>query len=122
MPMGTKYKYEVNKDTGRLALDRPLNQTVPANYGYIPDTLAADGDPEDVFVITETPLIPGCEVEVEMIGKFICTDGGVSDDKWVGVIKGDDVPKLEQENRRLSIEHYLRTYKAGFVVITWNVV
>lgn len=117
MPKGTKYKYEMKEIFGvkKLILDRVLNQAVPANYGYIPNTTAPDGDAEDIFIISDEPLVAGCEVEVEILGKFICIDNGVQDDKLVGYIFG------EEEPRDLSkIRHYLSTYKSGFLVGNWE--
>lgn len=112
MPTGVPYKYEVEKGTGTLVLDRVLNQPVPFNYGYIPGTMAADGDPSDIFVISEVSIYPLTRVDAQLIGKFKCTDQGIPDDKYVSVLAGD---KWAQDDLDL-IKEYLETYKDGFQV------
>ena len=70
IPVGTKNKYEVDKENGRVKLDRVLYSamTYPAEYGYIEDTLAGDGDPLDILVISSEPSFPGCIVPARVIG------------------------------------------------------
>ena len=67
IPKGSIYKYEINKDTGKLALDRVISIPYPENYGYFPNTLAQDGDPLDVFLVSDQPIAPLTEVEIEEI-------------------------------------------------------
>jgi inorganic pyrophosphatase len=109
MPMNTRHKYEI-KD-GILSLDRVLSIPTPVNYGYIDNTLAADGDPIDVFVAAKESIPPGCHVAVRLIGMFYCTDNGIEDNKIVGRLVGtnEGIP-LE------SIRDYLEKYKPGFEV------
>lgn len=113
MPTGVPYKYEVEKGTGALILDRVLNQPVPFNYGYIPDTLAADGDPDDIFVIADMSIYPLTRVSAQLVGRFQCLDQGIQDDKYVGVLIGQTFSKDDIDD----IREYLRTYKEGFQVL-----
>src|ERR1700722_5835181 len=113
IPAYTQYKYEMHKKSGILKLDRCLNQLIPANYGFIPDTLAEDGDPLDVFVITGAPLLPGSMCEIHVEGVFICTDNGISDHKIIATLP--DGPRLDRDIVD-SICKYLKTYKTGFGV------
>lgn len=116
IPMNSIYKYEFNKFSGYMVLDRPLNQIIPANYGFIPDTVAEDGDPIDVFVISTLPLVPNCMCEFIPIKKFVCLDNGVPDDKIVGILKDESHDPTMQDYFLNRIENYLSTYKPGFIV------
>lgn len=127
MSKGSKYKYEYNKAVNQLVLDRPINQEIPHNYGYIDNTLAPDGDPLDIFIITDAPIPPLTRVFVKVIGAYLCKDGGVSDDKIIGVILDD--PSVATKSfvkdygtgLYFSLEDvltYLKTYKKGFEVST----
>jgi inorganic pyrophosphatase len=80
-------KYEVDKKTGALFVDRFVSTAMhyPCNYGYIPDTLAGDGDPVDVLVITPFPLMPGVVVRVRPIGVLKMTDEAGDDQKLLAV-------------------------------------
>jgi inorganic pyrophosphatase len=113
MPQGTSMKYEVDKETGQLVLDRPLNQPVPYNYGYIPGTLCGDGDPLDIFIVCDESIYPLSKVKVEIVGALRCTDNGASDDKIIAHLVGDERP--DSFGLRL-IQNYLETYKKGFQV------
>ena len=109
MPADSRYKYEIKN--GILVLDRVLSIPTPANYGYIDNTLAEDGDPIDVFVVSKEPIYPGARVQVELIGMFYCIDGAVTDNKLVGRLQGtSDGVSIE------SIRDYLEKYKVGFEV------
>lgn len=110
IPKNSQYKYE-EKD-GKLVLDRVLNQKIPENYGYIPGTLAKDGDPLDVFIASNSPLQPLSEVTVQIIAAFKCIDSGVSDDKLIGILDEDNT-SIQIE----SIKHYLETYKKDFKIV-----
>lgn len=116
MPRGSCYKYEVNKDNGALRLDRPLNQSIPHNYGYVPGTLSKDGDPLDVFIVSKHPITALTEVEVEIIGVLKCTDGGVEDDKLLAVLPNEYKNEAYVEESIREIADYLSTYKEGFVI------
>lgn len=111
IPMGSRYKYEVHRD--KLVLDRPLNQPIPHNYGYIPLTLCDDGDCLDVFVVSKYPIQSRAKVEVEILGMFECTDGSVSDPKLVGYLAGEQCDIFAEKE---AIKKYLESYKDGFYV------
>ena len=87
IPKGSKNKYELDKDTGLLRLDRVLYTSThyPANYGFIPRTYADDGDPLDVLVICAEPISPLTLVQVYPIGVMRMLDGGRMDDKIIAV-------------------------------------
>ena len=84
---GSKQKYELDKKTGLLILDRILYTSThyPANYGFIPHTLAADGDPLDVLVLCSESLLPLSLVNVYPIGVITMDDGGKSDEKIIAI-------------------------------------
>lgn len=115
IPNGSIYKYEVCKNTGALMLDRVLAKPSPANYGYIHNTLAGDGDPLDTFILGNDPIQPLARVNVKLMAIIRCIDNGEQDDKLVGIIDSDnvtcDLSDLEK------IEEYLRNYKPGFEVL-----
>lgn len=111
IPAGSYNKYELDKTTGELVVDRVLNQPIPANYGFIPDTLAEDNDPLDVFVITEVPLESGREYYITLLGIMYCKDSGVNDHKLLAILKNDDVSARKHFE---DIERYLDTYKLDF--------
>jgi inorganic pyrophosphatase len=83
IPEGSAIKYEVDKATGRVYVDRFQSMPVhaPANYGSIPSSLAADGDPLDAIVIARAPLHPGVFIKVRPIGIMKTQDGAIVDDK-----------------------------------------
>jgi inorganic pyrophosphatase len=112
IPQGSYYKYEQDKKDGSLVLDRPLNQPVPYNYGFIPGTLCGDGDPLDVFILSDDPIYPLTKVRVTLVGVLRCTDNGHEDDKLLAVIAGEK----EHTSGMHIIMRYLQTYKTGFVI------
>ena len=87
IPMGSSVKYELDKDTGLLRLDRILYSAVfyPANYGFIPQTLAEDGDPLDVLVLCQEPVAPLTLVNSRAIGLMTMMDSGKRDHKILAV-------------------------------------
>src|SRR5437868_11382710 len=89
IPKGSFYKYEIDKDDGNLVLDRPMNQSIPYNYGFIPETLCGDGDPLDVFIVSYHPIPPLTKVEVVIVGVLKCIDNGEEDDKIIAMIAGE---------------------------------
>lgn len=118
---GNVNKYEVDKETGRLFLDR-VNGTAslgyPADYGYVPDTLCDDGDPLDALLIIDESVPNGVVVPARAIGVLKMVDDGEGDEKLICVAK-DDVTKshiksLEDlgENFKPMIEHFYTQYKA----------
>lgn len=119
IPKGSKKKYELDKETGMLILDRILSTSThyPENYGFIPLTLAGDNDPLDVLVICEDKLNPISLVECRPIGVLKMTDNNEVDEKIVAVpvsdtVLGDctDISSLpkHQFNR---IRHFFEVYK-----------
>ncbi len=91
IPMGSSVKYELDKETGLLRLDRMLYSAVyyPANYGFIPQTLAEDDDPMDVLVMCKEPLAPLTLVNSRAIGIMTMIDGGKPDHKILAVAVDD---------------------------------
>lgn len=87
IPKGGHNKYEVDPETGIIKLDRVLHSPLfyPIDYGFIPETLAPDGDHLDVLVVTDSPALTGCVVEVRPLGILRMTDGGEQDDKIIAV-------------------------------------
>ncbi len=91
IPKGSTVKYELDKWTGRLRLDRMLYSAVfyPANYGFIPQSFAEDDDPLDILVFCEEPVVPLCIVDAEVIGLMTMIDEGKPDHKIIAVIAND---------------------------------
>jgi inorganic pyrophosphatase len=119
IPGGSKNKYELDKESGLLKLDRVLFSAVhyPADYGFIPGTLGGDGDPLDILVLLTEPSFPGCLMEVRPLGLLGLRDAGERDEKILAVLLEDP---LDEEYRKLSdvpnylrkeIEQFFRTYK-----------
>jgi inorganic pyrophosphatase len=116
MPSGSRYKYEVDICfKSKLVLDRILKIEVPFNYGFIPETLGPDFDPLDIFVLSFDPIYPLTNVKATVIGALKCMDNGVSDDKILAILVGEE-SMIERTNSIDSIVNYLSTYKEGFVV------
>ncbi len=91
IPKGSKAKYELDKDSGMLRLDRVLYSSVhyPANYGFIPRTLGDDHDPLDTLVLSQIDIEPLCIVSAKVIGVMRMLDNGEADDKIIAVAAGD---------------------------------
>jgi inorganic pyrophosphatase len=114
-------KYEVDKESGAIFVDRFMGTAMhyPCNYGYIPQTLAKDGDPVDVLVITPFPLIPGVVVRCRAIGVLKMTDDGGEDskilavpaDKILPIYKHWQKPEDLNELRLKQIQHFFEHYK-----------
>jgi len=88
VPMGGEpVKYEMDKESGALFVDRFLHTAMfyPGNYGFVPHTLSADGDPIDMLVVGQTPLVPGAVVRVRTIGALVMEDEAGGDEKLIGV-------------------------------------
>ena len=85
IPKGSKIKYELDKKTGLLWLDRVLHSAVhyPANYGFLPQTFCEDGDPLDVLVLGQEPVVPLCVLRAKAIGVITMTDDKGRDDKVI---------------------------------------
>ncbi len=116
---GSKNKYEIDKKTGLIALDRAMHtsQDYPFDYGFVPQTLWEDGDPLDVVVLTTYPLFPGILVRVRPVAIMNMVDGGESDAKIIAVPEEDprfdDVKDLADVNKHTikEIDHFFTTYK-----------
>jgi len=91
IPQGSRAKYEVDKATGLLRLDRVVYSSFhyPVNYGFIPQTLGHDGDPLDILVICSQSIQPLCLVEAAVIGNMQMIDQGKKDDKIIAVAVKD---------------------------------
>ena len=91
IPKGSKGKYEMDKDSGLLRLDRVLFSSVhyPANYGFIPQTYCDDHDPLDILVICSIDIYPMCIVDAKVIGAMRMVDGDERDDKIISVARND---------------------------------
>lgn len=121
IPMrGDPVKYEVDKDTGAIMVDRFMATAMhyPCNYGYIPQTLCEDGDPADVLVVTPFPLLPGSVIRCRPIGVLEMTDESGGDAKLLAVPvkkltslydninEATDLPPLLLEQISHFFEHY----------------
>ncbi|SDU20264.1 inorganic diphosphatase [Jiangella alkaliphila] len=119
IPAGSRNKYEMDHETGRIRLDRRLftSTRYPHDYGFIDDTLGLDSDPLDALVILEEPTFPGCLIRCRAVGMFRMKDEAGGDDKVLCVPAGDprkitiqdigDVPEFD----RLEIQHFFEIYK-----------
>jgi inorganic pyrophosphatase len=118
---GAPVKYEVDKRSGAMFVDRFLHTAMfyPGNYGFVPHTLSEDGDPIDVLVCNTRPLVPGCVINVRPIGVLVMEDNSGHDEKiiavpsphltrrYVGVTNYSDVPAITLH----QIEHFFEHYK-----------
>ena len=119
IPAGSKNKYEFDKDLQAFALDRVLYSSVqyPYDYGFVPNTLADDGDPLDGMVLMDQPTFPGCVIAARPIGMLEMIDGGDRDEKILCVPDKDPryahVKSLEDiaEHRLAEIAEFFKTYK-----------
>ncbi|MEO0374683.1 MAG: inorganic diphosphatase [Cyanobacteria bacterium P01_A01_bin.17] len=119
IPAGSKNKYEFDKDMQAMALDRVLFASVqyPYDYGFIPNTLADDGDPLDGMVLMDQPTFPGCVIAARPIGMLEMIDGGDRDEKVLCVPAEDprynEVTSLKDiaPHRLEEIAEFFRTYK-----------
>jgi inorganic pyrophosphatase len=119
IPKGSHNKYEIDKATGIIKLDRVMHsaQDYPFDYGFVPQTLWDDGDALDVVVLTTYPLTPGILVPARPIGIMHMTDGGEADEKIIAVASGDPrfatVLDIKDANQHVlkEIAHFFATYK-----------
>ncbi|HEY0964840.1 MAG TPA: inorganic diphosphatase [Candidatus Paceibacterota bacterium] len=119
IPKFSKNKYEIDKETGIIALDRVMHtaQDYPFDYGFVPQTLFDDGDALDVVLVTTHPLAPGILVKARPVAIMEMVDGGERDDKVVAVPVDDprfaEVNDLGDLNKHFIKEmtHFFETYK-----------
>ena len=119
IPLGSKNKYELDKATSRIKLDRVLYAAMiyPAEYGVIEQTLAPDGDQLDILVICNDPTFPGCTVPARVLGYLDMVDGGKLDYKLISVVDCDPRYDSVQELEDLSpfvlkeIANFFTNYK-----------
>ncbi len=119
IPAGSKNKYEFDKDMGAMILDRVLFSSVQYlyDYGFVPNTLADDGDPLDGMVLMDQPTFPGCVIAARPIGMLEMIDGGDRDEKILCVPAEDpryaDVKSLDDiaTHRLDEIAEFFGTYK-----------
>lgn len=119
IPKFSKNKYEIDKETGLIALDRVMHsaQDYPFDYGFVPQTLWDDGDALDVLLLTTYPLLPGILVPARPVALLNMIDDGDSDAKVIAVPKKD--PRFDQvtdlstinPHTLKEIEHFFATYK-----------
>ncbi|HUN89358.1 MAG TPA: inorganic diphosphatase [Terriglobales bacterium] len=117
IPFGQKNKYEYDKKLHVFRLDRSLYSSVfyPGDYGFLPSTLAADGDPLDVLVLVDDPSFPGCLIEVRPIGVLEMIDQGVKDEKILAVPRNN--PRYEEVHNYTQIyPHVMREISHFFSV------
>jgi len=119
IPKDSTIKYEIDKKTGLLKLDRYMYSAVhyPADYGFIPRTLWEDGDPLDIFIITHRPTFPLTLCEAKVIGVIRMIDNKEKDDKIIAVhaqdprfSQWDSINDIPQHFLR-ELKHFLETYK-----------
>lgn len=117
IPRGSRNKYELDKETGLLRLDRILYAAVhyPGDYGFLPRTLGDDADPLDVLVMTTEPTFPGCLILVRPVGVFLMEDEKGKDEKILAVPVADP---LRRDLRELTdvAPHYLDEVRHFFSV------
>jgi inorganic pyrophosphatase len=119
IPKNSRAKYELDKESGMLMLDRVLFSSInyPANYGFIPQTYCDDNDPLDILVLSQIEIVPMCIVEAKVIGVMQMLDGDEKDDKIIAVAKNDmsvshidDISDLSKHHM-LELRSFFEDYK-----------
>ena len=128
---GEPVKYEIDKASGALMVDRFLHTAMfyPANYGFIPHTLADDGDPADIMVVGPTPVVPGAIIRCRPIGALVMEDEAGGDEKilavpvdklhpfYTGIRSYQDLPGIMCEQIAHFFQHYKDLEKGKWVTI-----
>jgi inorganic pyrophosphatase len=119
IPKGSRAKYEIDKKSGLIKLDRVIYASMyyPLNYGFIPRTMGEDHDPLDIVVLTQVSVVPLCIIPSKVIGVMQMVDRGDADDKIIAVAEQDpsvshinDVKDLP-EHLRAELTHFFENYK-----------
>ena len=119
IPKGRRSKFEVDKETGLMRLDRFLYSSshYPGDYGFIPQTLAEDGDALDILVMVNEPTFSGCLIQARVVGIFRMKDRGANDYKVLGVPNTDPLFGEYKDLNDVAghflreVEHFFATYK-----------
>jgi inorganic pyrophosphatase len=119
IPKGSRAKYEIDKDSGLIKLDRVLYASMyyPLNYGFIPQTLGEDHDPLDIVVLTSVTVVPRCLIPSTVIGVMRMIDHGEADDKIIAVAEQDvSVSHIREVNElpeylKDELKHFFENYK-----------
>jgi inorganic pyrophosphatase len=119
IPQGSRTKYEIDKATGLLRMDRVIHSSFhyPVNYGFIPQTLGDDGDPLDILVLCSQSIQPLCLVEATIIGNMQMIDSGEKDDKIIAVATKDPsvnhIKTVDEMPQHffLELKNYFEQYK-----------
>lgn len=120
IPKGSRAKYEIDKESGLIKLDRVIYASMyyPLNYGFIPQTLGEDHDPLDIVVLTQVEVVPRCLIPSRVIGVMRMIDRGEADDKIIAVAMQDasvsHIQTVEElpEYFRVELKHFFENYKA----------
>src|SRR4030081_3579265 len=115
IPQGSKTKYEIDKKTGLLKIDRVIFSSFhyPVNYGFIPQTLGLDGEPLDILVICSECIQPLCLVEAAVIGNMQMIDSGIADDKIIAIAAND--PGVNYIKKRSDLpKHFIAVLRNCF--------
>ena len=109
IPRGSRAKYEIDKESGLIKLDRVIYASMyyPLNYGFIPQTLGQDGDPLDIVVLTQVSVVPLCLIPSKVIGVMQMIDIGEADEKIIAVAEQD--PSVSHINNVKDLPPYLLT-------------
>ena len=128
---GVPVKYEIEKSSGALFVDRFLHTAMfyPGNYGFIPHTLSADGDPCDIMVVSQVPVVPGAVIRCRPVGALLMEDEAGGDEKilavpvdalhpfYSGVQSYKDLPQIMCEQIAHFFQHYKDLEKGKWVTI-----
>jgi inorganic pyrophosphatase len=120
IPRGSRAKYEIDKESGLIKLDRVIYASMyyPLNYGFIPQTLGEDHDPLDIVVLTQVSVVPRCMIPSRVIGVMRMIDRGEADDKIIAVAEQDaSVSHIQNVSElpdffRIELKHFFENYKA----------